>query len=251
MSSPPPTHLPLQSWLKDRILRGCTLLIAAHDYSQSCRCDRCQLAITLDELSTVGIDLADCRWMMLEGIVEHLTETTYPGDRLRSFRPGDAILNKHSAFMLTPSGIEYLRCELCVLDDQARAEPSLATASAASKPALRSARASPPAPSLPRWEPQRQELWFDGKLVKQFRIPSANQVTILSAFQEDGWPSRIDDPLPCHAEIDSRRRLNDTIRSLNRSRIHAVLRFAGDGSGEGILWEPASKPLEADAWKSS
>jgi hypothetical protein len=228
-------------------------LIAAHEYSQSCHCDKCQLAITLEELSSTGIEFADCRWLMLEGLVEHLTETTYPGDKIRSFRPGDAILSKHSAFMLTPLGIQFLRCELCVPKDPVT--PPTASLHAfepapASIPSARPAQYPPPSANTPRWESQRQELWFGGKLVKQFRFPSANQVTILAAFQEDGWPSRIDDPLPCHAEIDSRRRLNDTIRSLNRSRIHAVLRFAGDGSGEGILWEPTSNPLEEDAWTS-
>jgi len=44
-----------------------------------------------------------------------------------------------------------------------------------------------------------------------------------------------------------RRRLHDTIKSLNRNQTKDVLRFKGDGTGEGILWEfvdgAANRPL--------
>ncbi|MEI8211023.1 MAG: hypothetical protein WCI02_02665 [Planctomycetota bacterium] len=230
MSSAIQSANPLQVWLRERLSRGCNLLFAAYEYSQTCRCDRCQLAITLEELFSAGIDCADCRWMVVEGIIEHFTETTYPGDKTRSFRQGDALLTKQSAFMLTQYGVQFIRCEfqLPVVPEQ---------------PQLVLRQPDPPlVPPLeedpiPNWDASRHELWFDGRLIKQYRIPSANQTTILAAFEEDGWPPRIDDPLPFHCDIDSRRRLNDTIRNLNRSRIHPILRFAGDGSGEGILWE--------------
>ena len=31
--------------------------------------------------------------------------------------------------------------------------------------------------------------------VKQYRVPSPNQEAVLTVFQEEGWPPRIDDPL--------------------------------------------------------
>jgi hypothetical protein len=60
---------------------------------------------------------------------------------------------------------------------------------------------------------------------------------VLNAFEEEGWPARIDDPLPPHSDQDPKRRLNDTIKCLNRKQVRELLRFHGDGSGEGILWE--------------
>ena len=36
-----------------------------------------------------------------------------------------------------------------------------------------------------------------------------------------------------------KRRLHDTIRSLNRNQKEGRLRFKGDGTGEGIVWEGA------------
>ena len=66
---------------------------------------------------------------------------------------------------------------------------------------------------------------------------TANQEAILAAFQEDGWPARIDDPLPPVAETDPKRRLSDTIKCLNRKQQNALVRFSGDGTGEGVLWD--------------
>jgi hypothetical protein len=88
--------------------------------------------------------------------------------------------------------------------------------------------------SLPVWNRDRRELLLDAEVLKRIdRLNRAvNQVTILDAFQEDGWPSRIDDPLP---PSTNSRRLADTVRRLNERllRIH----FSRDGTGEGIRWE--------------
>ncbi len=59
----------------------------------------------------------------------------------------------------------------------------------------------------------------------------------MSAFQEDGWPARIDDPLPPTPETDPKRRLSDAIKCLNRKQLNPLLRFSGDGTGEGVLWD--------------
>jgi len=41
---------------------------------------------------------------------------------------------------------------------------------------------------------------------------------------------------------DSKRRLHDTINSLNRNQKQSLIRFLGDGKGEGIRWEFSSDP---------
>ena len=56
------------------------------------------------------------------------------------------------------------------------------------------------------------------------------------AFEEESWPPRIDDPLPPHPDLMPKRRLHDTIKSLNRNQKNHVIRFMGDGTGEGIRW---------------
>jgi hypothetical protein len=79
------------------------------------------------------------------------------------------------------------------------------------------------------------------QVVKEFKLHSPNQVTILTAFEEEGWPLKIDDPLSPHSEIDAKQRLHDTIKSLNRNQKCQLLRFRGDGTGQGVRWELRQK----------
>lgn len=94
---------------------------------------------------------------------------------------------------------------------------------------------SPQAQPRPTWDAQRRELRVHGKVVRRFRVPAPNQTRILTAFAEADWPSRIPNPTPLDPWTDPKKRLRDTLRSLNAGL--RVLRFRGDGTGEGILWE--------------
>ena len=60
---------------------------------------------------------------------------------------------------------------------------------------------------------------------------------MLSAFEEEGWPRHIYDPLPPKEKLDTKQRLHATIDWLNRNQENRVMRFRGDGTGEGICWE--------------
>lgn len=232
-----------QLWMQKRLTRGLTLLLVATRYIEASHCDRCQLAIRRDELESAGFEALDCRWMIVRGFVDHLNETTFPGDQSRSFRTGDAILSDRSCFVLTEKGTDFAQ------DLLNESEPQRDEQFPQREATLRWEVRESPAPTCsagtdeqpPQWDLDRQELWYSGRLIKRYRIPSPNQIAILSAFEEDEWPPRIDDPLPQHNEIDPRRRLNDTIRNLNRSRISPLIRFSGDGSGQGILWEPSNE----------
>ena len=91
----------------------------------------------------------------------------------------------------------------------------------------------------PYYDSARRKLWWGGKLVKEFAQRASNQHLILCAFEEQGWPPRIDDPLPPRGHgTDPKRRLNRAINRLNDHQLNRRIRFRGDGTGEGILWEP-------------
>jgi hypothetical protein len=90
---------------------------------------------------------------------------------------------------------------------------------------------------LPHWDAQGRELRIGGRLVKRFKWPAANQETVLAAFEEEGWRRRIDDPLPPVADILPSARLSDAIKRLNGHQKNALIRFRGDGTGEGVTWE--------------
>jgi hypothetical protein len=93
---------------------------------------------------------------------------------------------------------------------------------------------------LPYWDVENRRLWLGTHLVKEFRQPAPNQITLLNVFQEQGWAGRIDDPLGLadgEFEKDAKRRLHETIKNLNRKLTVGTLRFRGDGTGEGVIWE--------------
>ncbi len=92
----------------------------------------------------------------------------------------------------------------------------------------------------PRWDEQRRTLFVAGHKIKQFKQPAQSQELILIAFQEDGWPVRIDDPLPPLAGKDQHAikwRLRSTVENLNRAQHGPIrVRFLLDGTGQGVCW---------------
>lgn len=90
---------------------------------------------------------------------------------------------------------------------------------------------------VPEWDEQRRALLFGGVELKRYRRPADNQIPIFQAFQEEGWPRKIDDPLPGSEHVTPKKRLSDTVAKINRGiRKHGLVRFELDGTGEGIIW---------------
>jgi hypothetical protein len=87
---------------------------------------------------------------------------------------------------------------------------------------------------LPVWNRERGELSCGGKVIRKIRKrnQAKNIVKVLDAFQEEGWPHRIDDPLPNGPDGA---RVNQTRDSLNQNL--QVIRFHGDGTGQGFTWD--------------
>src|SRR5262249_13850094 len=98
--------------------------------------------------------------------------------------------------------------------------------------------ASPPPAAKPEWKKQLRELWYAGHLIKRYRVPADAQECILNAFQEDGWPDCIDDPLPPKPGVDPPRRLQAIIKKLNGKQTRRGIMFHGNGNGMSICWEP-------------
>lgn len=59
---------------------------------------------------------------------------------------------------------------------------------------------------------------------------------IFQAFEEEGWPQHLDDPLPPRPGRRQKERLRETIYSINRRLPGSPLRFEADGYGQGIVW---------------
>jgi hypothetical protein len=104
-------------------------------------------------------------------------------------------------------------------------------------PRMRVDQGAAPLVLKPQWDANCRELRFAGQVIKRFRVPAENQELVLNVFEEEGWPKAIDDPLPPHAAVDPMRRLQATIRSLNRNRTAPTLHFFGNGCGHSVCWE--------------
>jgi hypothetical protein len=171
--------------------------------------DPWEFAVSLGGLLRAGAGETDLRRLIVGGWVEHQLETppSSPGRRLFR-RPLNLALASSSCFVLTPAGKE-------LLTEYDR----------------------------PHWDADRRILWYGGQLVKRYTTKLAVcQVAILSAFEEDGWPPRIDDPLPRATNMVPRIRLHEAIKRLNGGQ--RLIIFGADGTGEGITWTAQVRILE-------
>jgi hypothetical protein len=225
--------------LPDRVQQTLIVLLEAYQYAQDLDLDPWDFAVELPTLRPLGLTNSDCRWLIGRGWVECGIELTLSGDERRSFRRSTNLkLSKRSSLVLTETGVAAAGGKL----HEARpVELSARLAGRAgddrhpvSFPGIIAAGR---AEAKPIWDRDRQQLRLGKVIVKQFKVPAANQEAVLAAFQEENWPPRIDDPLSPQAEQDPKRRLHDTINSLNRNQKHPLVRFLGDGSGQGVRWE--------------
>ncbi len=213
-----------------RLLSGLAQLLDAWLYARDTNRARWDFAVSSATLRAAGMGWNDLRWLTCKGYVEHAREITRGGDTGRRFQPeGELVLHKRSHFVLTDGGADYVRSiERAV----GRTDAPQESIEGGGEPA---GRIRTP-PEGPHWDVQLRELRLNGRLVKRFLTPSPNQERILAVFQEEGWPPRIDDPLPPHPELDPKRRLRDTVKSLNHHQINPLLRLACDGTGQGVRW---------------
>ncbi len=215
------------------------LLLESHAYAEELGRSAWDFAVEIASLRAAGLTTSDLRWLVCKGFVEHAREATMPGDQTRCFRAsGGLTFSRRTCFVLTETGVAYAR----------RAIANSCHPPGSNGDGERVVEEHASSTRRPKWDRERQELRVGEIVVKQYKVPAANQETILAAFEEEGWPVRLDDPLPPHPEQDSKRRLHDTIVSLNRNQKNPVIRFSGDGSGQGVRWQLApltdGKPLE-------
>ena len=215
----------------DRIRVGLGLLLEAYGYAHDAQRDVWDFAVEISILRGSGLSQSDLRWLGCKGYVEYAAEITLPGETTRSFRPQGALsFCDTTCSVLTDAGLAYARQQF----RQAVHGPSSPSDNGRFAHSA-TERSSPP---LPRWDADRLELTFVGEIVKRFKAPAPNQEAVLAVFEEEGWPPRIDDPLSPHPEQDPKRRLLDTIKCLNRNQKMRSIHVLGDGTGQGVRWEP-------------
>jgi hypothetical protein len=227
------------------------ILLKALDFARSLRCSSWDFAVEIWELRRSGLVNADLRWLICRGWLDHAAEVP-GGNSVRIFRPtGRLSLHSNSCFVLTPSGqaaalhLASTSASTPINGESVSKGPGAVSPTIAARPSF-----GGPAKGVknghaheaqlqtlkPVWDSALNRLMLGELVVKEYRTPAPNQQLILSAFQEEDWPPRIDDPLPPHPELEPKRRLHETIISLNRNQRSRSLRFSGDGNGLGVRW---------------
>jgi len=137
---------------------------------------------------------------------------------------------------VAPNGVklEGLRCEYFLQ----YAGPAVLAWLPPSRP-----RIGPTPPFKPTYDSVARELRFGSTLIKRFTKPAENQERVLLAFEEEKWVERVDDPLSPVPGLVSKDRLRRTIDALNDGHaLPRIVKFRGDGTGQGIRWTFLPKP---------
>jgi hypothetical protein len=215
-------------------------LYRAFVYARETRFNRWQFAVEIEELWKFGLDNTELRWLIATGVVWHAREVEPSATQSRRFvKLGLGAIQPRSCFVLSDEGFlkitsnhrKQRRLFVPILVDPSQVSGLLGRQS----PQIKTEN---PELQAPVWNSTRRELLWNGHVIKCFRSPAVNQQLIVEAFQEENWPTRIDDPLPPLPGKESSRRLNDTIKCLNRHQVNSLLHFRGDGLGNGVIWEP-------------
>jgi hypothetical protein len=111
-------------------------------------------------------------------------------------------------------------------------------------------KALPSSGEKPKWNKERGELRWQRQLARKVVLRATNIVAVLDAFEAQGWPFKIKDPLAPppdphvamkHQRMSNSMRLHETIKTLNDGL--RLIRFHADGTGEGISWEAGPNSL--------
>jgi len=220
-----------------------SLLEQAREYAAELARSPWDFAVEIAVLREAGLTNSDLRWLVCREYVVCKQDVTTRESSQREFEPGGPLIMTGSAcFVLTETGARLARDGLqeptptSTGHNNGHSRLLLFEANGNHRTPARTP--SPPsAPEKPKWDRDRHEFRLGDRLIKVYKLPSPNQEAILMALEEEGWPPRIDDPLPLHPDIDPKRRLHDAIKGLNRNQKSRLVRFMGDGTGEGIRWE--------------
>jgi hypothetical protein len=202
-------------------------LLRANYYAQTTGGSCWEFAIEIHHLARLGLSENDLRLLVRLKFVEHAQEINDTQATSRQFQPArNLTFGARTCFVLTPLGV----ARAC---NQQHLSPG---ADASYQHLPNDSHQKRPATCLPVWNSDHRLLSYADRTVKQFTRCANNQEKVLLAFQEESWPARIDDPLSPRPCQDRKRRLNDTIKCLNRGQKHRLLHFRGDGTGEGVTW---------------
>jgi hypothetical protein len=227
--------------IDDNLLAGLAILWRAYTYAQDADADVWDFALRIDRLHNAGLSISDLHWLVAKGTAKHGQETSVYGDPHRSFSRGDGFYFENTTcLVLTRKGAAFAS-RVLKKAAQTKSIETDETATPSNHSTSTNGGNGSHASAKPHWDPVRRELSVSEKIMKRFRVPAPNQELILAAFQEEGWPDTIDDPLPHSGDTAPQTRLHAAINRLNGKQLDPSLRFHGNGSGNGVCWRLAGQ----------
>ncbi len=211
----------------------------ANDTANACGRDPWDFGVELSQLSDYGVGTHVLRMMICRRWITHMREVSNTESK-REFAPEpDLVLSDRSCFVITKRGFDVTtKLRASGYDAMNEQNNERARTNEGQEPnTQRYQGTGPNQHPAPCWDRERRELRIGNVVVKRFKWPAENQEQVLDAFQEEGWPARIDDPLVPHPKICPKRRLHDTLKCLNRKQANGFIKFRGDGTGQGVLLE--------------
>ncbi len=210
-----------------RLHAALALLGEAYLDAQEYRLSAWEFAVEFKELEQAGLSGSDFRRLVCCGYIEHAVEEK-PGRAHRRFRRGAQLaIQDKTCVVLSKAGASWAGQIVPTMDKRNQTSTNGRTASRFSSDSAR-----------PRWDGELLQLSMGDTVVRQFKRSAFNQIMILAAFEEHGWPKHLKDPLPRRRRHPPKRRLHQTIANLNRDLRDSLIRFGGDGTGQGVCWKP-------------
>jgi len=231
------------------------MLIEARFCAEDTGADAWTFAVERSQLRRHGIGNHWLRWLIKKGLVEHAHEVLDDESDERHF-DHHGRLRISSCFVLTSTGVDHACEQLGLPIPEMPAERSASGTSPDRPPSNGSPPVTPPQaaeaprpfdPSRPsddggnglrpRWDDALRILYLGDRVVKSFCRRAPNQEAILAAFEEEGWPAQVDDPIHPLDGGDSPRRLRGTVQNLNRQDEPQAIEFTCNGAGTGVRWQ--------------
>jgi hypothetical protein len=174
------------------------VLLRAWDTAAQAGCAPADLAPSAEALAGTGVSRKMLKALLEAGHAEPVAEGR--AGRGRAGGAGRKRAGARPRLVLTERGAEFARRLLAGANGKAESRGG-------------GRKGKPP---RPRWVAEDGELWCQGECLKRFRNDAAGQRRLLDAFEEAGWPRRIENPLPRDRKRNRKRWLHDTIGDLNR-----------------------------------
>lgn len=194
-------------------------LLAAWQYAEDLGQPMTDFAVEIHGLTGVGLSYSDVRWLICNGYVQHFIDTTRLDQAGRFVDATESLsLSPQSCFVLTAEGVAFAQSMWTSAVDEGRNSDPLNDC------------------VLPSWDAEQRVLRLGKQIVRQFAAHAPAQEQILEAFEREGWPQRIDDPLSPDGDVHPSTRLNKAIHRLNKHVNSPHMHFCSDGSGHGVRW---------------